>query len=151
MSEVNRIVGDAPCPMCDTLVKVKLTKKNLLYYICDHTDGGCGHQLLCRDPAAEKHLARRITKWVKREDRLAYLGNEALPAKAKPAPRPEPIEPEDELEEQPEENEPEPEPEPTPQPAPRAKRPLPPALKARQFKAGERKRSGGFLGMFEDE
>lgn len=135
MTEVNRIIGDAPCPLCDQVSKVKLSKKNLLYFVCDHTQGGCGHQLMCRDPAAEKHLARRITKWVKREDRIAYLGTEALPAKARteqPEPEPEPQpEPEPELEDEATDD---PAPEPPPQPAPRSKKPaiarrLPPSPK----------------------
>jgi hypothetical protein len=113
MSEVNRIVGDATCGECGAAVKVKLSKKNKLYYVCDVSGGGCGLQLMCRDPQSEKHLARRMTRWVKREDRIAYLGSEALPAKARgpepePQPEPEPIEPESE----PEPAEPEPQPEP---------------------------------------
>lgn len=130
MTEVNRIIGDAPCPLCGAVVKVKITKKNLLYCICDHAAGGCGHQLLCRDPAAERHLARRITKWVKREDRLAYLGSEALPAKARPAPEPQEPEPSNEPEPEPEEpepiTEPEPMPAPTPAPSPAPTRRAPP-------------------------
>ncbi len=130
--QANRIVGAATCPLCDHVVDVRITEKNKLYMICAETAGGCGHQLFCRAPAAEKALARRITKWTDRNERLAYLGDEALPRKVKPVPPPEP-EPEPDPEPELVEIEPEPEPEPEPDlapPAPRPQRRPPPRRQA---------------------
>lgn len=143
----NRIVGDATCPLCDAPIKVGITEKNKLYYICRKNEGGCGHQTFCRDPDAEKHLARRITKWTDSNERRAYLGDEALPVKARRAAPPalEP-EPNEELEEPIEELE---QPEEPPAPAPRPPRPIPPRRPVPpQF---QKKKSSG-LGFFgEDE
>lgn len=147
MPEPSTIVGDAPC-FCGAPIKVKTSKKNKLYFICSETsEGGCGLQYQCRSPKSEKDLARRITKWVRREDRLAYLGDEALPAKARqPEPEPE-IEPEPEELEEEGELEPveEPPPPPPPQrPTPPKRRPVPPQF---QRKTTEK----GSIGFMDDE
>ena len=82
--------GIAACHLCGKPVNVRVSKKGLLYYICNHADEGCGHQLMTRTKDAETHLARHIDKWDDPAQRKAYLGDAALPQKARPAEEPEP-------------------------------------------------------------
>lgn len=124
----NRIIGHAPCPLCSHECAVRITEKNKLYMTCAVSDGGCGHQLFCRDPKSELELARRITKWKDSNERRAYLGNDALPRKAKP-----PAPSEDPPPEDPPVDDPPPEdPPPPPPPAPRARAPRPAPKKSEE-------------------
>jgi hypothetical protein len=139
--EPRRIIGEATCPACGAPIKVRITEKNKLYANCIEVQGGCGAQIFSRSATADKHLARRITKWVDPNERRAYLGEEALPAKARPRPavasepEPEPeAEPEPEVEAEPVDEAPPPPQRPT---TPRPKRPVPPQFK----KTAEAKKS----------
>lgn len=131
IKEPRRVIGDAKCGMCGQPVKVRITEKNKLYANCIEAQGGCGAQVFSRSAAADKHLARSIVKWMDPNERRAYLGEEALPAKARPpqAPPP-PPQPEAEAEAESETPDPEPEaeapPPPPPPSKPKSKRPVPP-------------------------
>ena len=117
--EPRRVIGDAKCGVCGKPIKIRITEKNKLYANCIEAQGGCGAQVFSRSATADKHLARTIEKWMDTNERRAYLGEEALPAKARtPAPDvpPPPSEPESE----PEAMEPEAD-EPPPPPPPAAK------------------------------
>lgn len=141
LKKSNRIVGHAPCPLCGHVCAVRITEKNKLYITCVVSDGGCGNQLFCRDAKSERELARRITKWKDSNERRAYLGDEALPRKARPAQpppqQPEPDQPDDPPEEpaleEPEDPQPE---EPTPPPAPTPRR-APPRRAPPKSEAGD--------------
>lgn len=141
--EPRRVIGDAKCGMCGQPVKVRITEKNKLYANCIEAQGGCGAQVFSRSAAADKHLATSIEKWMDPNERRAYLGEEALPQKARPpAPAPAPAPqsaPQPEAEADTDEPDAEAEPEAAPPPPPRAskpktKRPVPPQFQKPQAK-----------------
>lgn len=83
--------GTGACTACGEPVLFKVTKRGLLSYNCDTKDGGCGSQQFSRTAESEKHFARLITKWNEPEQRRAYLGDEALPKKARKPADPDPV------------------------------------------------------------
>lgn len=129
VKEPRRVIGEAKCHVCDGPIKVRITEKNKLYANCIEASGGCGAQIFSRSVTADKHLARRITKWVDANERRAYLGDEDLPEKTRPKPTPAPA-PTPEPTPEPEEPEPD-----DPPPPPALKRPVPP-----QFRKGPEKK-----------
>jgi hypothetical protein len=85
--------GVMPCDNCGEQVDVRVAGQGLLYYICDNKKGGCGYQSFARTKDADIILAKRIAKWDDPAQRRAYLGEDALPAKARaPKPEPDPVE-----------------------------------------------------------
>lgn len=143
IKEPRRVIGDAKCGMCGKPVKVRISSKNKLYANCIEAQGGCGAQFFSRSAVADKLMARSIEKWMDPNERRAYLGEEALPAKARPLPQetlqpppppqsePEPEEPDAETDTDPQFEPIQTQPAPSTQTrrtnsAPRSKRPVPP-------------------------
>lgn len=138
IKEPRRVIGDAKCGMCGKPVKVRISSKNKLYANCIEAQSGCGAQFFSRSALADKLMARSIEKWMDPNERRAYLGEEALPAKARPLPQetlqpPAPTQSQTEAEAEAEPDEPDPETEEPPAPPqppraqkPKSKRPVPP-------------------------
>lgn len=140
--DAGKTLGYGACSLCGHDVKVKVSVRGLPYYNCDTADGGCGQQTMARTADAQAHMVRKIKKWNDPEMRKRYLGDEALPAKARkqddppPASEPEPEPEEIETDDAPEaeaETPPPSVPSPKPQPRKRAK-PTPPPPPARSVK-----------------
>lgn len=87
-----KTLGYGKCMQCGADVAVRVNKKGHLYAYCQPpSDGGCGVGPQNRYAHGDTLMARSITKWTNPADRAAYLGDDALPAKAKPKPEPAPI------------------------------------------------------------
>jgi hypothetical protein len=81
--DTGKTLGSAACGLCKARVLVKVSRRGLPYYNCDTTDGGCGSQTMPRTADSAKHLAAQIDKWNDPAQRRAFLGDAALPAKAR--------------------------------------------------------------------
>lgn len=92
--DAGKTLGYGKCSLCQHQVKVKVSVRGLPYYNCDTADDGCGQQTMARTADAQNHMVRQIDKWNDPEMRKRYLGDDALPAKARkkddPPPEPEP-------------------------------------------------------------
>lgn len=103
-----KVLGAIPCPVCGVSTEARVSSSGFIYVHCRPVaDGGCNGQHFSRSKRGDEVLARKITKWRDPGERKAYLGEEALPKKARPDPAPQP--------------------EPKPEPAPKRAAPKPPS------------------------